>query len=311
MLSGKPMNNQQELRKKQLLKRRRQRISALLVLAAVLLFSAGAFAVEKGRSENSTPIKTSTDALDSPVSVQTAATQTEPAESAQPAAVIQTQTAAPLKTNKLAGKVICIDPGHASNPDLGTEPIGPGSSQMKVKDPGGTAGMVTGIGERVVTLAIAEDLKPLLEAEGATVVMTREGEIFHGGNIERAQIANNAHADLFLRIHADGSTNHSETGASTLYPADIPGWTNGIYAQSKKAAAAVQSSMVNNLGVKDDGIVKRSDLTGFNWSKVPAILVECGFMTDPAEEQKLISSDYQQQIAKALLLGIESYFSTS
>ena len=302
-----PINNlpsRDRLRSRQLKKRRQQRLAVLLILCLGLLFATGAYAVTRGGSGSSVSASTVTSALDS-----VAETQTETIQTSANVHVDTTPTTQPVPVqSKLAGKVICIDPGHASNPDMSTEPIGPGSSEMKVKDPGGTAGVVTGIGERVVTLAIAKDLKPLLEAQGATVVMTREGETFHGGNRERAEIANNAHADLFIRIHADGSNNHAETGASTLYPASIPGWTDGIFAQSKKAAITVQASMVNNLGVKDDGTVERSDLTGFNWSKVPAILVECGFMTNAEEEQKLISADYQEKIAEAMRNGIEIYF---
>ncbi len=283
----------------------RSRQQLLLILAACLvLLSAGAvFALVRSEPAGSKGRLITTGQLQAPVIEQTVTSSTF-----EKIAQTKTLTVSQTADKKLAGKIICVDPGHASNPDLGMEPIGPGSSQMKVKDPGGTAGVETGIGERVVTLAIAEDLKPLLEAKGATVVMTRESDTFQGGNIERSQIANNAHADLFLRIHADGSTNESEHGASTLYPALISGWTDGIYVQSKKAALAVQEALVENLGVKDDGIVQRSDITGFNWSKVPAILVECGFMTNPEEEQKLISQAYQQKVAGALLLGVENYF---
>jgi len=219
------------------------------------------------------------------------------AEPAQPAA------------GDLAGRVICIDPGHAATADAGVEPIGPGSAEMKVKDPGGTSGIVTGVREPVVTLAVSLYLREILESRGATVVMTRSGPDYSGGNRERAQVANEAGADLLVRIHADGSADPSRRGVSTLYPAPIPGWTDDIHTQSRAAAQAVQAAMVSGLGAADLGIVERSDITGFNWADVPAILVEVGFMSNAEEDVMLSDAAYQQRVAMALSQGIGSFLS--
>lgn len=222
---------------------------------------------------------------------------------------VSTTTAAAAAAGILAGRTITIDAGHAINPDLGYEATGPGSSETKVKDPGGTSGVVTGQPENAVNLAIAIALKEKLEAAGATVVMTRSGDTFEGGNIERAQIANNAGSDLFIRIHCDGSTSQGTHGASTLYPASIPGWTDDIYAASRLAAQSVQAGLTTATGALDNGVVERSDMTGFNWADVPAILVEVGYLTNPAEDRALASAEYQQQAAQGLLDGIQAYFS--
>lgn len=212
-------------------------------------------------------------------------------------------------TGQLAGRVICIDPGHASNTNPGTEPIGPGSTETKTTEPGGTSGIASGIPEHVVTLAIAMQLKQLLEAEGARVVMVREGETFNGLARDRPLIANQSGADLFVRIHCDGSTNQSANGASTIYPASIPGWTDDIADDSNRAAQSIQASLVSGLGVPDLGTVERSDMLGFNWSDVPAVLVEVGFMSNAAEDIRLVSPDYQRRVAEALINGIRGYFS--
>lgn len=118
-------------------------------------------------------------------------------------------------------------------------------------------------------------------------------------------------SQLFIRIHCDGSTNNSTSGASTLYPALIPGWTDDIYDSSYKAATAVQSALVNDLGIPDHGTVERSDMTGFNWADVPAILPEVGFMSNPDEDVRLNSADYQLKVAQALARGIEVYFAAA
>src|SRR3954453_19152834 len=110
---------------------------------------------------------------------------------------------------------IAIDPGHDARANLHTEPIGPGSSRRKIKDGGGTSGVVSGTPESVVNLRIALRLRKLLRADGYCVTMTRTRNAGRSmGNIRRARIGNRVHARLMVRIHADGSTDHSRHGTS-------------------------------------------------------------------------------------------------
>jgi N-acetylmuramoyl-L-alanine amidase len=199
--------------------------------------------------------------------------------------------------------LICIDPGHGTIPAIGrqTEPIGPGSSQLKIKDGGGTAG------EAPVALAIALKTRALLKGDGYRVGMTRTSRTYAGGNIERARFCNVRHAALMIRIHADGSTDRSLHGVKTLVPALHRGWTDDIYASSVRAARKVQSAVVRQTRALDLGLLQRSDLTGFNWANVPAVLVECGFMTNPAEARLLRSNAYQLKIARGLTAGAEAF----
>ena len=199
--------------------------------------------------------------------------------------------------------LICIDPGHGTIPAIGrqTEPIGPGSSQLKIKDGGGT------VGEAPVALAIALKTRALLKGDGYRVAMTRTGRSYAGGNIERARFCNVRHAALMIRIHADGSTDRSLHGVKTLVPALHRGWTDDIYASSVRAARMVQSAVVRQTRALDLGLLQRSDLTGFNWANVPAVLVECGFMTNPAEARLLRSNAYQLKIARGLTAGAEAF----
>lgn len=308
-------NSRQDGRQRKIQRLRRQRIGVVIVVALVL--AAAGLALASAISAPDDQADSGSGPEGGAAGTETAATVTDTVTVADisqvsgpgPAIQIEAPTAAmAIPTGGLSGRVICIDPGHAATSDSGTEPIGPGSSQMKVKDPGGTSGVITGVREPVVTLAISLYLKQLLEAEGATVVMTRSGADFSGGNRDRAQIANQAGADLFIRVHADGSTDSSRQGVSTLYPASIPGWTDDIHLASKAAAAAVQSGMATGLGSPDLGTVERRDISGFNWADVPAILVEMGFMSNPDEDVKLNDPAYQQRVAVALLSGIQAYF---
>ena len=205
-----------------------------------------------------------------------------------------------------AAALICLDPGHGTPPAVGaqTEPIGPGSHVVKIKDGGGTPG------EAAVNLAIAKRTRTLLLRAGYRVAMTRTGPTFrygNGGNIARAQFCNVRHAALMLRIHADGAENPRAHGIATLYPAFHRGWTDDIYARSLRAARLVQRSLARATGAADLGLVPRSDLTGFNWANVPAILVEAGFLTNPVEHRRLEASAYQWRVARGLVAGVRSY----
>ncbi len=199
--------------------------------------------------------------------------------------------------------LVCLDPGHGTLPAVGrqTEPIGPGSSVRKVKDGGGAPG------EAPVALAIALRTRALLQRDGYRVAMTRTGPTYAGGNIARAHFCNVRHAALMVRIHADGSSDSSQHGVKTLVPAFHRGWTDDIYAASLRAARKVQAAVVRSTGAKDIGLILRSDLTGFNWADVPAILVECGFMTNPTEGRLLRTRAYQLKVARGLTAGAEAF----
>jgi N-acetylmuramoyl-L-alanine amidase len=203
-----------------------------------------------------------------------------------------------------AAPLICLDPGHARTPNLTTEPIGPGSSIRKIKDGGGAPG------EARVVMRIAWKLRNVLLDRGYRVAMTRNGPEFTlgaGGNVDRAKFCNRRRAALMLRIHADGSTDRSRHGASTLYPARRQGWTDDIWWRSRRAARLVQRRLVAWTGAADRGLVRRGDLTGFNWANVPVILVETGFMSNPRERRRLESRWYQWRVARGLAGGVRLF----
>ncbi len=155
--------------------------------------------------------------------------------------------------------------------------------------------MATGTPEHRVNLQVALLLRDELEDRGYCVVMTRTTSSGRSiGNVARARIANRARAALFVRIHADGSTDRSRHGTSMLYPSFHRGWTDDVLPESKTAAKVIQRALVRELGSRDLGTVARSDLTGFNWSDVPVVLAEVGFLTNPREDRLLASRSYQE-----------------
>jgi N-acetylmuramoyl-L-alanine amidase len=140
--------------------------------------------------------------------------------------------------------------------------------------------------------------------------MTRTGATFsygNGGNVARAQFCNERKAALMLRIHADGSTDPARQGAATLYPALRTGWTDDVFAPSWRAARSIQRELVRATGARDLGLVRRRDLTGFNWANVPAVLVETGFLTSPVEGRRLRSPGYQARVARGLAAGVAAF----
>jgi N-acetylmuramoyl-L-alanine amidase len=225
----------------------------------------------------------------------------------EPAAASPASGAPEAKASARCTRIV-IDPGHDLRPNSATEPIGPGSSERKIKDGGGTSGVVTGTPESLVTLQVSRRLRDLLVDDGYCVTMTRNSQRGRSmGNIARARIANRMRAALFVRIHADGSTDRSRNGTALLYPARRRGWTDDILPASRIAARKLQRALVASLGSRDLGIVRRSDLTGFNWANVPAVLPELGFLSNPREDRLLNRPAYQQRAAEGLRDGIRSY----
>ncbi len=203
--------------------------------------------------------------------------------------------------------IICIDPGHQTKGDMSEEPIGPGSSEKKFKVSWGTQGVATNIPEYELTLSASKILKGYLEEMGFKVIMTRETNDVNITNSERATFANENNADLVIRIHADGSEDSSVTGASLHIPAQDGQYTSKIYPESNKCAKDIFKIMTND-GFKVNNIYQRSDLTGFNWSEVPAVLVEMGFMSNPEEDRKMAETSYQEKMMKSVAEGAQTYF---
>lgn len=211
-----------------------------------------------------------------------------------------------------SGPVVVLDPGHDLRANAETEPIGPGSATRKIKDGGGTRGVVTGLTEAELTLRVARRLRPLLERTGVRVVLTRAQTAGPGmGNVARARIANRAGAALFLRIHADAGPSSAVRGTHTMYPALHPGWTDDVRPESRRAALLVQGELVRALRFPDRGIWERADFTGFNWSDVPVIMVELGFMTSPVEDRLLATPAVQRRAALGLCRGVLRFLGRS
>lgn len=205
-----------------------------------------------------------------------------------------------------SGFVVCIDPGHQASANSSQEPVGPGAGETKAKVTGGAVGVVTRQAEHELVLVISMKVKERLERYGVGVVMTRTTSSVDISNSQRAAVANQAGADLFLRVHADSNTNADVRGISTLYPSGND-WVAAIERDSLRAAGLVHKQMLASTGATDRGVVKRADLSGFNYSQVPAILVETGFLSNPVDDRQLADPAYQDQLADGIARGVLEY----
>ncbi|MBI5230629.1 MAG: N-acetylmuramoyl-L-alanine amidase [Coriobacteriales bacterium] len=219
----------------------------------------------------------------------------------------QSKSAAQKRASRF---VVVIDPGHQSRGDSDPEPIGPGASATKPQVTGGATGSTTGIPEYEIVLQVATNLKHQLERAGVRVVMTRTTDDVSLSNIQRAKIANKSGADLFVRVHADSATDSRTSGVSTLVPARNR-WTADVYARSKRAGTMIHTTTLRATGADDRGVVERTDMTGFNWSKVPVVLVETGFLSNPVEDRLLTSPGYQDKLGRGMASGILRYLEST
>lgn len=205
--------------------------------------------------------------------------------------------------NKLT---ICIDPGHQQKGDPKLEPVAPGSYEQKARVSSGATGIATKKPEYILNLEASLILKEILEKNGYNVIMTRQTHGVNISNSERATFANNNNANLVVRIHADSLNDSSKTGASILIPAKEGKYTKNIYEVSNNYALCVKESMQNN-NIKINGIFERDDLSGFNWSKVPVILVEMGFLSNYNEDLMMSDLQYQKKLMGSIVEGIQEY----
>ena len=246
--------------------------------------------------------------------------QQPPRQVQQPKPAAPTSKPKPLTPKSLTrefglnAKTIVIDPGHGG------------------KDPGALG---TGtLQEKGIVLSISVKLREILTAKGYTVLMTRDTDRFIPLK-KRTEFATQHKADLFLSIHANAAETSKANGIETYYLditstddaaekvaarenidsgysiQELETLLEGLIQESKsedsrRLAQSVQHALVQSTGAIDRG-VKHARFVVLIGTKVPAILIETGFISNPAERQKLATSAYQHKVATAIADGVDRF----
>ncbi|GEM_PF-1375038 len=186
-----------------------------------------------------------------------------------------------------ASKIIAIDPGHG-----GSDPGALGPNLTREKD---------------ITLKVGLKVRDLLQSYGYSVVMTRTGdyrlsEDLSTDLLKRAQVANDNNADLFVSIHNNSASSPAATGTETFVHNSQTSSSDAY-----KLASNIQNKLIGALALPNRG-VKYADFSVLRNTKMPAVLTELAFINNPKEEALLITDEFQNKAAKAIVDGILGYF---
>ena len=272
---------------------------AALLLAGLMLLLSGCGAL---RSVREAQLRKAAEATAVPT--ESAA----PDESAAPSEAPSAEPAPVPAQSSGAGHIVCIDPGHQRYGSNTPEPIGPGAAQTKARVTGGTQGRFTGVTEYELNLAVSLLLRDILTQRGYTVVMTRETNDVDISNAERAAIAQNANAEVFVRIHANGSEDPGHSGAMTICMTPQNPYNAALYPASRALSGCILDALVSATGCNREYVWETDTMSGVNWAAMPVTIVEMGYMTNETEDRLLATDDYRARVAEGIANGIDAYF---
>lgn len=201
------------------------------------------------------------------------------------------QETIPTMVLPVTNKVIVLDPGHG-----GVDPGAIGKSGVREKD---------------ITLDIVLKVQGLLEQSGCITQLTRAiDESIHDKDSisrkysdlrNRKKIADTSQANAFISVHLNSFPQSQYKGVQSFYPKQLE--------ESKKLAIDIQKELKNTLNINDNReALPINNVLVLKDAKIPSVIVECGFLSNPEEEANLVSEKYRQKIAWGIYLGIMRFF---
>lgn len=208
------------------------------------------------------------------------------------------------------GLLIALDPGHQPlDPGMtGLEQYAPGSSILKEKAAEGTTGVYSHVSEYELNLDISLMLRTELEDMGYDVVMTREDNDTTLSYAERARFVNDAGADINVRIQANDSDNPEVNGASVIIGSAENPYVGGLYEDSRSLGTEVLDSYCRETDMENLGVQTDDMMTSINWSSVPVIILEMGYMTNEQDDENMADENYRTKMVRGIAAGINAYF---
>ena len=211
--------------------------------------------------------------------------------------------------------MVAIDASHqGADADLTEEePIGPGSETMIKGFSEGISGTATGLEENELNLEVAVKLKDILEERGYEVFMTREDADTQLSEVERAELVNASDAQILISLHANGGDDSSERGACAQAPSyENPYITDtDLVKKSNALGDIVLQAYCDKTGLTDKGLYNVDSRAQINWSKIPVIVLEMGFMSNTEDDTYMAEDTNQQKMAEGIADGIDLYFGRS
>ena len=206
--------------------------------------------------------------------------------------------------------VVAIDPGHQGSwvNMSDQEPNGPGSTEMKAKASTGTQSPYSGKPEYELNLEVSLLLQEELEKRGYEVILTRKDHDTAISNAERALMAYEQGGDIYVRIHANGSDDTSVSGALAMVPSASNPYVADLAEDSYLLAQCILDAYCERASFSSLGIQYYDNMTGINWSKLPVMILEMGFMTNQNDDARMADPAVQAQMAAGIADGIDAYF---